>query len=80
MNLFLLCAAYVLFVYYGFISQDVNSAPQGGARGMAIAIPIVLLIIILSTIFYTRKSGGDWQEVGHNIRHNLKAIIAFNSK
>lgn len=53
---------------------------RGYARGGAIGIPIVIVIIAVLTVYYTRKSGGDWVKVRKNLKHNLLDGFAFSWK
>lgn len=48
---------------------------KGALRGGVIGIPLVLLIVAILTVYYTRKSGGDWRKVRQNLKHNFLSML-----
>jgi hypothetical protein len=76
----LLLFIYAVCVYGGFLTPNDHSGPQGGARGVVIGVPLVVLIIAVLTVFYTRKYGGDWKKVRKNLKHNFLETLSFSWK
>lgn len=71
----------VFIVFYSIlVFQAITSPPgmqRGAVRGLAVAIPILLLLFLVATIVITRKSGGDWRKVRKNIKHNFSGLLLF---
>jgi len=79
-NTTIFCLLYVLAIYLGYIAPNDRSGPQGSVRGVVIGIPLILLIITALTIVYTKRSGGNWQKVKQNLKHNILGIVSFTWK
>lgn len=74
----------IFVIVYGYLLTSLfdnqPNAQRGGARGMVFGIPLVLIIIAVLTIYYTRTSGGDWKRVRKNLKHNFLGMLSFGWK
>lgn len=68
---------FVLATYEAFFSNSEATFTKGGLRGVVIFIPCFLLALLAGTIYYTRKSGGNWAKVRGNIKRNFLNLLSF---
>lgn len=72
----------VLVALYAFLTLSffdrTPSYWRGSARGTVIGTIIICTIILISTVFYTLKDGGNWNKVAQNIKGNFLAILSFS--
>jgi multisubunit Na+/H+ antiporter MnhB subunit len=76
-NTFILLGLYAFLLWVLFFDRS-GTPGVGLAKGIAIGITIVILIIFFGTIFYTLRARGGWHGVRANLKHNFLATVSFD--
>lgn len=76
LNVVVFLAVYALLLSAFWDHRDTFAV--GAARGTAIGIPLVMLLLIVGTVYFTLKSGGGWRGVKKNLRRNLFGLFALD--
>lgn len=69
---------YSFCVWAGFSQPDINTTGQGGVRGIAIGVPLVLIMWATLTVYFSQKNKDTWRQTADKLKHNIGGLIGFN--
>jgi hypothetical protein len=75
LNLTIFITIYCLLLLSFFDNEP--SFQRGASRGLAVGIPLVLLLVVILTAFYTLRRGGGWSMTLRNLIHNFSGMLDF---